>query len=210
MVKFNAVFLVAVVAVASTSSQTSAFSPVYSAVGGVAHHANRCKFSQNIQPTSLYSTEGDQDRNDEVPTPTTDALSQKPASFTNEPKQPESRDPLVQSLTRNDVDTTNVKKTNLPLLGEVPVDGSLLLLIPVAIIAVVGFILSVQIGFRSKDAIAEQLDQISNVMSQPPVKKTVPTTGCRGLCSDQDAQLDNMKGFMEGLSKKKAAMADES
>ena len=192
-------------AIATITSQTSAFSPVCSAVGGI---TRRCTFAQNIQPSILYSTEGDKD--EELPTPLTDALSQKSASFTNEPKQQETLDPLIQSLTRNDVDTTNVKKTNLPLLGEVPVDGSLLVLVPVAIIAVVGFIMSIQIGFQSKDALVEQLDIINNVMSQSPVKKTVPVkAGCRGLCSDQGAQLDNMKGFMEGLSKKKAIMADE-
>lgn len=198
--KFTTVLL----AIASISSQTSAFSPVCRTVGKIARSHG---FAQNFQPTILYSTEGEEEK---VPTPQTDALSKKSVSFTNEPKAPERIDPLIQSLTRNDVDTTNVKKTNLPFLGEVPVDGSLVVLVPVAVIAILGFIMSIQIGFQSKDAIMQQLDEINNVMSQPPVKKTVvPTSECRGLCSDQGAQMDYMKGFMEGLSKKKAAMVDE-
>ena len=188
--KFTTVLL----AIASISSQTSAFSPVFSTAGKIARSHG---FAQNFQPTILYSTEGDEEN--KVPTRTP----QK--SFTNEPKAPETIDPLIQSLTRNDVDSTNSKKVKLPLLGEVPVDGSLLVLVPVAVIAIVGFIMSIQIGFQSKDAIVQQLDKINNVMSQPPVKKTVvPTSECRGLCSNQDEQLDYIRGFMEGVSKKKA------
>jgi len=197
-------FTTALLAIASISSQTSAFSPVCSNAGKIARSHG---FAQNFQPTIMYSTEGEEEK---VPTPQTDALSQKSVSFTNEPKAPERIDPLIQSLTRNDVDNSNKKMTNLPLLGEVPVDGSLVVLVPVAIIAIVGFIMSIQIGFQSKDAIMQQLDEINNTMSQPPVKmNVVPTSGCRGLCSDQGEQLDTMKTFMEGLSKKKSAMLDE-
>lgn len=188
MMKVTTVLL----AIASISCQTSAFSPVFSTTGKVARSHG---FAQNFQPTILYSTEGDEEN--KVPTP------QK--SFTNEPKAPERIDPLIQTLSRNDADDSNAKKVKLPLLGEVPVDGSLLLVVPVAVIAILGFIMSIQIGFQSKDAIVQQIDKISGVMSQPPVKKTVvPTSGCRGLCSNQDEQLDYIRGFMEGVSKKKA------
>lgn len=100
---------------------------------------------------------------------------------------------------------------NLPLLGEVPLDGSIVVLAPVALIAVVGFILSIKIGLESKDALVQQLDEINSVLSQPPVKQTIMDDlgGCRGLCSDQGEQLNNMKGFLEGISKKKSTMMDK-
>lgn len=138
--------------------------------------------------------------------------SQQVASPLSTPRGPPPQrvDPLVQSLTRNDVNTESSQTANLPLLGEVPLDGSIVVLAPVALIAVVGFILSIKIGLESKDALVQQLDEINSVLSQPPVKQTVVNeSGCRGLCSDQSEQLYNMKGFLEGLSKKKSTMMEE-
>ena len=61
---------------------------------------------------------------------------------------------------------------------------------------------------QSKDAIVQQLNEITSVMSSPPSKKAVvPDGSCRGLCSDQDEQLNAMRGFMEGLAKKQAVSA---
>lgn len=47
-------------------------------------------------------------------------------SFSTPPPVPQRRlDPLMASLTRMDASTANGPTRNLPLLGEVPVDGSL-------------------------------------------------------------------------------------
>jgi hypothetical protein len=120
-------------------------------------------------------------------------------------------DPLIQSLTRNDANIENLPSANLPLLGEVPLDASVVVLAPVALIAVVGFVLSIQIGLQSKDAIVQQLDEINSVLSQPPMKQStvIDESTCRGLCSDQTEQLNSMKGFLEGLSRKKSIMLEE-
>jgi len=80
------------------------------------------------------------------------------------------------------------------------VDGTLLLLVPVTLIAVVGFVLTIYIGYTSRDVIAEELKAVTTVMSQPPVKETVVKDGCRGMCSDQAGDLEYMRGFMQGLS----------
>ena len=126
----------------------------------------------------------------------------------NEPVAPERLDPLVDALTKMDEETAKAPTTKLPLLGEVPVDGSLLVLAPVALIAVVGFIMSIQIGIQSKDTIVEKFDEINYSLSRPPAKVApkVDPSACRGLCSDQGYQLDTMKGFMEGLSNNRASM----
>jgi hypothetical protein len=123
-------------------------------------------------------------------------------SFTEEPIRQQRLDPLVASLTRMDADMINTPTTKVPLLGEIPLDGSIVVLIPVALIAIVGFIMSINIAMNSQDLISEKMDEINAVLSAPPVKQTVVNEGCRGLCSDQDQQLDNMRGFMNSLAPK--------
>ena len=131
-------------------------------------------------------------------------LQEMSKSFTEEPIRQQRLDPLVASLTRMDADMINTPTTKVPLLGEIPLDGSIVVLIPVALIAIVGFIMSINIAMNSQDLISEKMDEINAVLSAPPVKQTVVNEGCRGLCSDQDQQLDNMRGFMNSLAPKKA------
>ena len=129
-------------------------------------------------------------------------LQEMSKSFTEEPIRQQRLDPLVASLTRMDADMINTPTTKVPLLGEIPLDGSIVVLIPVALIAIVGFIMSINIAMNSQDLISEKIDEINAVLSAPPVKQTVVNEGCRGLCSDQDQQLDNMRGFMNSLAPK--------
>ena len=129
-------------------------------------------------------------------------LQEMSKSFTEEPIRQQRLDPLVASLTRMDADMINTPTTKVPLLGEIPLDGSIVVLIPVALIAIVGFIMSINIAMNSQDLISEKMDEINAVLSAPPVKQTVVNEGCRGLCSDQDQQLDNMRGFMNSLAPK--------
>lgn len=162
--------------------------------------------------SSLYSSSNDEDKvanedaseeEDKTPTPISDGLQEMSKSFTSEPVQRQRLDPLVASLTRMDEGMLNTPTTKVPLLGEIPLDGSIVVLLPVALIAVVGFILSINIALNSKDAIVEKMDEINAVLSTPPVKETVVADGCRGLCSDQDEQLNNMRDFMNSLAPKK-------
>jgi hypothetical protein len=152
----------------------------------------------------VKATEGGEEKVEEEaePTPISDALQRQSSAFTVEPEQQERLDPLIASLTRMDADMVNTPTTKVPLLGEIPLDGSIVVLLPVALIAVVGFIMSINIAFNSADIISQKVDQVSNVLSTPPAKKTVQYDGCRGLCSDQDGQLDNMRIFMNSLAKK--------
>eukprot|EP00559_Dactyliosolen_fragilissimus_P006996 CAMPEP_0184856072 /NCGR_PEP_ID=MMETSP0580-20130426/1226_1 /TAXON_ID=1118495 /ORGANISM="Dactyliosolen fragilissimus" /LENGTH=137 /DNA_ID=CAMNT_0027350849 /DNA_START=265 /DNA_END=678 /DNA_ORIENTATION=- len=109
-------------------------------------------------------------------------------------------DPLVASLTRTD-SAANNKMSKVPIFGEIPIDGSILVLAPAAVIAVLGFALSIQIGFRAKDSLVEKLNEVNAVLAAPPVKKSVEYSSCRGLCSDQGEQLEQMRKFMGNLAK---------
>ena len=120
------------------------------------------------------------------------------------PPTAERLDPLVQSLTRMDDDVANGPTRNVPFFGEIPADGSILILAPVALIAVIGFILTIQIAFTSKDVWVSAIDELNAQLSKPPVKETVVTNSCRGLCSDQDEQLESLRSFMQGLASPKS------
>mmetsp|Transcript_31113 Transcript_31113/g.51387 ORF Transcript_31113/g.51387 Transcript_31113/m.51387 type:complete len:183 (-) Transcript_31113:28-576(-) len=129
-----------------------------------------------------------------------------PVTTVPPPKPPRVLDPLVASVTRVDPSAPGKKMVNVPLLGEIDVEGSLVVLIPAAVIAVVGFIMSFVVAFNARDTLVDQLTQISTGINEAALAKTnqvpVDPTGCRGLCSSQDQQLESMRSFMEGISKK--------
>jgi hypothetical protein len=115
-------------------------------------------------------------------------------------------DPLVASLTRMDDDTINAPRTNVPLWGELILDRSLLVLLPVAAFAVVGFALSVYVGVNAQDDFVNALvetakQQSSQLGAVPPAAGGVvlDESACRGLCSNQEQDLQSLKGFMESL-----------
>lgn len=126
-----------------------------------------------------------------------------PETAPSTPPQERRLDPLVQSLTQMDEETANGPTQSVPFFGEIPADGSILVLAPVALIAVIGFILTIQIAFSSKDVWVSAIDELNAQLSKPPVKETVVLNECRGLCSDQDAQLDGMRSFMQSLAPQK-------
>ena len=121
----------------------------------------------------------------------------------NAPKQRESLDPLIASLTRIDEPLpANVPTRQVPLFGEVPADGNLALLVPAAAIGILGFIFSIVVAFTSRDSIVEELSKVEvPKMEYTPTK--IEEGKCRGLCSSQEEDLDGLKNFMEGISKRK-------
>lgn len=209
--------LIPLIAILSLVAKCEAFTPIAKIQTG---HQSLSLHAFGVK-TSLYSSsenntednggiEGNREKEAEkevveerTPTPVTDGLQKMSQSFTTEPKPQQRLDPLVASLTRMDKDMMNTPTTKVPLLGEIPLDGSIVVLLPVALIAIVGFIMSINIAFNSKDELVQKLDEINAVLSTPPVKQSVVNEGCRGLCSDQDEQLDNMRGFMNSLAPKK-------
>ena len=120
------------------------------------------------------------------------------------PPEPKAKrlDPLMASLTRIDPNAPEVPTTNVPLLGEIPLDGSLVVLAPAAIIAVVGLITSVIIGFQSQDSIVDALNQVSQEVTQSAAERAnmmYDENACRGICSSQEQNLEGLRGFMENF-----------
>jgi hypothetical protein len=119
------------------------------------------------------------------------------------------------SVSRVDTATTTKKQSGIstardPLFGEIPVDGGLVVVIPAAVIAVVGFITSLLVAYNAHDTFSDQVSQVTSQDINTPltlvkVENPLPVVdaGCRGLCSTrQDQQLEITRSFMEGIAKK--------
>lgn len=121
------------------------------------------------------------------------------------PPVPQKRlDPLMASLTRMDPETANGPTRNIPIFGEVPVDGSLVVLVPAAVIAFLGVILSIVVAVNSSDEIVNSLSNVVDDISQTASTKTnmvYDESVCRGLCSSQSDDLEGLRKFMETLRK---------
>lgn len=117
--------------------------------------------------------------------------------------RPEARiDPLIASLTRIDEPTpANVPMVQAPLIGEIPADGNLAVLVPAAAISILGFIFSIVVAFNSRDSIVQEISKVE--LPKMEYTPTVVDEGkCRGLCSSQEEDLDGLRNFMESLSRK--------
>jgi hypothetical protein len=160
--------------------------------------------------TLRFSSNNDEPEPDEpMPVlPITDPVMAAMSSVPPPPPKRRQLDGLMAAVTRaapSTAATQNVKTTNLPFFGEMPVDGSLLVLGPAAVIAVVGFVMSVVVAFNAKDTFVDQLAQLSDDINTAALVKTNQGSldgSCRGLCSSQEQQLEGMRAFMEGISTK--------
>jgi hypothetical protein len=117
------------------------------------------------------------------------------APRTTAPMPPKRIDPLLASLTRNNPAPKAPTRT-FPILGEVVMDKSSILIVPAVAFGVLGLLTSIYVGINNVDAFTEALKQNAYLQSAPsaPVGE-----GCRGICSSQEADLDGLRVFMSGL-----------
>jgi hypothetical protein len=161
-----------------------------------------------VTSTNLFSSKQDDEEppdetfeNEEVKAnvpPTTPRVVSTPSSALTGLTTGQKRlDPLVVSLTRMDSETQNAPRTNIPLWGELILDKSLIVFIPVTVFAVVGFFLSVYVAVNSQDAFVEAWSEAAQQQSVTVVDESA----CRGLCSNQAQDLEGLKVFMDSLRK---------
>eukprot|EP00957_Ditylum_brightwellii_P068385 5191401-Ditylum_brightwellii.AAC.1 len=99
----------------------------------------------------------------------------------------------------------NAPTTTVPILGEIPLDGSITVLLPAAGIAVIGFIYSIVVAFSAKDTISEGVRKVGQNVNIPEMKytpKEYDESVCRGLCSSQEQDLEGMRTFLGKISSK--------
>ncbi len=187
----STVALFITIGIASQTSTSLAFNPLQTRV---------CPHIWADSRTILKSTEGSQN---DVPESRSESSALPPP--TPPPPVPTKRlDPLMASLTRMDPETARGPTRNIPIFGEVPVDGSLVVLVPVALIGFLGFILSIVITVQSSDLIVDSLNRVVEdiaITANENTNKIYDENVCRGLCSSQEQDLDGLKSFMEGLRK---------
>ncbi|GMI09513.1 hypothetical protein TrLO_g1286 [Triparma laevis f. longispina] len=106
-------------------------------------------------------------------------------------------------LTTSSSPSTSVK---VPLLGTLDIDGSLLLVVPVAVIGILGVLTSFYIGLTSTDNISAAMQQMREEESYAKSSKKSENT-CRGLCSDQDSALQEKRQRMESKSGTEKALS---
>mmetsp|Transcript_23767 Transcript_23767/g.49529 ORF Transcript_23767/g.49529 Transcript_23767/m.49529 type:complete len:241 (-) Transcript_23767:46-768(-) len=107
----------------------------------------------------------------------------------------------LKSLTKPGPPSSN--ELSLPLLGTIPVDGNLLLIIPAGVIGVLGLLTSLYIGLTSSDDISKALKEadlglapnVKNAGGRVKVKKDGKE--CRGLCYSQEEDLRNKQDRIE-------------
>jgi hypothetical protein len=192
---------------ASAACKVEAFSLVSVSVS-LSRTPSRSAHFGIVSPAVLFAAE---DTIEEPSEPSDEPVSQevsvpKPAARSPPPPPPPKIiDPLMASLTRNySASATPTKK--IPFFGEVPVDGSLGLLVPVSIIAVLGVVLSIVVGLQSQDLIASAFNQVSDDLvnsATNQANQVYDDDVCRGLCSSQETDLENLRSFMDGLGKNK-------
>lgn len=114
-------------------------------------------------------------------------------------------DPLMASLTRDSSNPSADQPTRtVPIFGEIPADGTLLLLAPAVVFAVLGFIYSIVIAVNSTDQIVDSLSQAGGSLAQTAVERSnrsYDENVCRGLCSNQQDDIDGLKNFMEAITR---------
>lgn len=111
-------------------------------------------------------------------------------------------DPLIASLTRMDEETINAKRMQIPIWGELILDKSLIVLIPAAFFAVIGFAMSIYVILNSQDAIVDALADASSPAYLKGVSEgtNVDPNACRGLCGSQQDDLEALRGIMNGIT----------
>lgn len=117
-------------------------------------------------------------------------------------RQPKRLDPLVASLTRMDPDTAKAPTMKAPVVGELQLDKSLFVFLPVAVFAILGFLSSFYVALNSGDAFVAALERTSEALSQPAGTVIEDPSACRGLCSSQEDSLESLRSYMNGFAKK--------
>jgi len=115
-------------------------------------------------------------------------------------------DPLMRMATK-DTTTGTSKTANIPLLGEVPMDGNFAVLAPVIGIGFLGILASFVVAFQSRDKIRFALESVN---SAPPKETKVDVNKCRGICSNQAESFDAIEKVMNSFVKKSPSSPSES
>lgn len=109
-------------------------------------------------------------------------------------------DPLFKAVTRSGPLADAAKTVQVPLFGELSLDQSLFILLPIVAFAILGIITSIVVLINSTDEFATA---IQNQQVSASASAVDPST-CRGLCSNNNNDVDSLRQYMMGISGKTA------
>jgi hypothetical protein len=115
------------------------------------------------------------------------------------PQQRPKLDPLFLAVTKMDPQTGRARSVEVPIWGELILDRSLFVLLPIFVFAVGGVLLSVYVLLNSGDTFVDAIVENSFQQSIPPSASSMNDEGCRGLCSSQAQDLEGLRSFMQRL-----------
>jgi hypothetical protein len=167
-------------------------------------HSNEIDYSTNDKPafrlcSSNQDQDGEKEDNLDLPLPSTGS----PSSSTPVPvpsRQQSQLDPLFVAVTKMDPQTQRASTIPIPVWGELILDRSLFALLPIALFAVGGILLSIYILINSSDTFVDAIAETSMKQSIPT--STFDSNDCRGLCSSQSQDLEGLRMFMNRIGGK--------
>lgn len=170
--------------------------------------------TDNVNSDEFFSDDkNNMEKSDSFEVTSTPKQQQAPPSSSSSSKMNNKKrlDPLLASLTKMDDETMNAQRLQIPIWGELILDRSLFIFLPVALFAIGGIVTSLYILANSGDEFVNAINNNAILQSIPTFKPPMSadslsdaaTQGCRGLCSQQDADLESLSKFMNSISGKK-------
>jgi hypothetical protein len=141
----------------------------------------------------------DSKKDDTLSTPSEMRVGSQPSGTPSKTTTTPQLDPLFKAVTRMDEETANAKSISLPLWGELILDRSLFVLLPVAAFGIGGFSLSIYVAMNSGDAFTNAF--VESDLAGLVQQSTPAENACRGLCSSQEEDLEGLRAFMSKLAK---------
>ena len=152
--------------------------------------------SRSIHPIAVYASSSSGDAMEE--SASVDASEGLEQSQNPTPTPQRKLDPLFLAVTKMDPQMARAKSVTIPIWGELILDRSLFVLLPIAVFAIGGAILSFYVLINSGDAFVDAIVQ-NSLQSVPTSSSTIDEAGCRGLCSSQAQDLDGLRDYMQRL-----------
>ena len=111
-------------------------------------------------------------------------------------------DPLFVAVTRMDEETASAPTASVPIWGELILDRSLFVFLPLLGFGLGGILLSLYIIINSGDALVDAVAENAVWQSSGgSITTTVDSPSCRGLCSSQEQDLQGLREYMSRFAK---------
>ena len=178
--------------------------------GGSVHHTNQISNTGNRHTSYTTSTstivlhlsstknDGD-DIEDELKE---DLLPSQVSSNLSPSTAPRQLDPLFSAVTKMDLQTQSAERISVPIWGELILDRSLFVLLPIAVFALGGILLSFYVLVNSSDTFVTAIVDTAMKQSIPTSSSLQESDSCRGLCSSQAQDLEGLRSYMNRLGGK--------